>query len=55
MKSKIKQILNTITPQDLEDGCSRQVEEIMELLEEIDDSAYEDGYNEGYDDGRLEL
>lgn len=32
MKQKIKQILNTITPQDLEDGCSRQVEEIGELF-----------------------
>lgn len=32
MKSKIKQILNTITPQDLEDGCSRQVEEIEKLV-----------------------
>mgnify|MGYP001178264237 CR=1 FL=1 len=31
MKQKIKQILNTITPQDLEDGCSRQVEEINNL------------------------
>lgn len=32
MKSKIKQILNTITPQDLEEGCSRQVEEIEKLF-----------------------
>lgn len=32
MKSKIKQILNTIKPQDLEEGCSRQVEEIEKLI-----------------------
>lgn len=32
MKTKIKQILNTITPQDLEEGCSRQVEEIEKLF-----------------------
>lgn len=32
MKTKIKNILNTITPQDLENGCERQVEELNRIF-----------------------
>jgi hypothetical protein len=50
MKQKIKQILNTITPQDLEEGCSRQVEEIGELvnleLKKYTEFLYKNGYTD---------